>query len=156
VATSGGFWVAARDNIDPLGLWCFGDPLPNNVYNYSVGAADGLSFGAGALIRNATSLAGSVDTDSSAYAAGVYSGGAIQAGLGAGVAASISGVQSLAQSLYVSGQLLVGTANLTGAGSLPPAVEAIYDAGEVTAEQDIESAQQAIEAASTWVQTRVW
>jgi len=31
--------------MDPLGLWSFGDPLPQSVVNYGVGFGDGIVSG---------------------------------------------------------------------------------------------------------------
>ena len=135
---------------DPLGLWSFGDPLPDNVFNYSVGVADGLSFGIGRYVRSFTRYANDVDTCGRAYKAGLWTGVAGQALIGTGAYVAAAGGRSLVQSLYVSGQLLVGGGDLTGATALEnEVVQALYDAGEVQSEGDVEAALQALKAAST-------
>ena len=135
---------------DPLGLWSFGDPLPDNAFNYSVGVADGLSFGIGRFVRSFTRYADDVNTCGKAYKAGLWTGIAGQAVLGTTAYAAAAGGRSIVQSLYVSGQLLVGGGDLTGATALEnEVVEALYTAGQAQSEADIEAAQQAIKAAST-------
>jgi hypothetical protein len=135
---------------DPLGLWGFGDSIPEPWFNYSVGVADGLSFGIGQHIRSLTRYADEVSTCSTAYKAGAVTGVAAQAGIGTGAVAAAGGVQSFAQALYISGQLLVGGGDLAGATAAESeAIEALYTAGEAEAESAIEAAQKAIEAAST-------
>ena len=109
---------------DPLGLWGFGDPIPEPLFNYSVGVADGFTAGLGRYIRSFTRYADEVSTCSIAYKAGLVTGVAAQAGIGTGAVAAAGGVQS-------------------------EAIEALYTAGEAEGESAIEAAQKAIEAAST-------
>jgi hypothetical protein len=135
---------------DPLGLWAFGDPLSDQWFNYSVGVADGLSFGAGRFIRSFTQYANDVSTCSTAYKAGLWSGLGAQGLIGTGAAAAAAGGQSFAQSLYVTGQLLVGGGDLTGATAAgSEAIDALYTAGELQSESAAEALQNAIQAAST-------
>ncbi len=143
------------DYVDPLGLWCFGEPIPDKWFNFSVGVADGMSYDLGRVARYAVFNGGGVNGNSSAYEAGLYTGLTPQALIGGAAAVTTAGVQSFVRAAYVSGQLIVGSASLTGASDLPPVIEALYQAGEVTGEQQIESAQQAIEAASTWMRTQI-
>jgi len=135
---------------DPLGLWGFGDPIPDPWFDYSVGIADGLSFGAGRFIRSFTKYADDVDTCSKGYKAGLWTGLGTQAAFGTGAAAAAAGGQSFAQSLYVSGQLLVGGGDLSGATAVGnEAIEALYVAGDLQSESMAEALQKAIQAAST-------
>lgn len=99
--------------MDPLGLWSFGDPIPEPWFNYSVGVADGLSFGAGRFIRSFTRYAEDVDTCSLSYKAGVWSGVAGQSLIGTGAAVvAAGGLKSAAQAFYLSSQLLIGPVTL--------------------------------------------
>lgn len=136
-------------NRDPLGLWSLGEPLPEQWFNYSVGVADAASFGLGWYVRSFTKYADEVDTCSTAYKAGLWSGAAVQAGIGTGAVAAVQGVKSTAQALYIASQLLTGTGDLTGATAVgSETVEALYTAGEVQADSDIDALQNAIKAAS--------
>lgn len=137
--------------MDPLGLWSFGDPIPEPWFNYSVGVADGLSFGAGRFIRSFTRYAEDVDTCSLSYKAGVWSGVAGQSLIGTGAAVvAAGGLKSAAQAFYLSSQLLIGAGDLSGATAVEgEVVEALYTAGELESETAIEAAQNAIRAAST-------
>jgi RHS repeat-associated protein len=68
--------------IDPLGLWGFGDPLPQGVVDYSAGLGDTLSFGLTNQIRNATGTNGVVNKCSGAYTAGQVSAVALDVAIG--------------------------------------------------------------------------
>jgi hypothetical protein len=130
---------------DPLGLWRWGDSIPEPWYNYSVGVADGLSFGAGRFIRSLTRYADDVDTCGLPYKAGVMSGVVVQALTGTGAYVASAGGRSFAQALYVSTQLVIGGGDLTGATAVGgEAVEAISTAGELESESFIESALEAL------------
>jgi RHS repeat-associated protein len=135
---------------DPLGLWTIGDPISDQWFDYSVGVADGLSFGAGRFIRSFTRYANDVNTCSLGYKAGVLSGVGVQALIGTGAYAVAAGGQSFVQSLYLSSQLLIGGGELTGATAVEgEVVEALYTAGELESETATEIALRAIRAAST-------
>lgn len=137
--------------IDPLGLWEIGDPIPERWFNYSVGIADGASFGAGRFIRSFTRYANDVSTCSTAYRAGVLTGVAGQAVLGTGAYAVAAGGQSFAQAMFLTARLAIAGGDLTGATAVEgEVVEALYTAGELESESAIEVAQNAIRAASTW------
>ena len=60
--------------VDPLGLWCWGDPINDDWFNFSVGVADDLSLGSGRLIRNFTQYANEMDLESLNYRAGLVTG----------------------------------------------------------------------------------
>jgi hypothetical protein len=55
--------------IDPLGLWWWGDPLPQGMVDFSAGWGDMLSFGITSQIRNGLDI-GSVNSCSLAYMGG--------------------------------------------------------------------------------------
>jgi RHS repeat-associated protein len=63
--------------IDPLGLWGFGDPLPQSVVNIAAGFGDGVSFGATAFIRELSDTNDVVDTSSAEYVGAVVAGLAV-------------------------------------------------------------------------------
>lgn len=67
-------------NIDPLGLWWFGDPLPQTFVDVWTGAADSVSFGFGPRARRSLGVDGGVDRCSAAYKAGDYGTLALGAG----------------------------------------------------------------------------
>jgi hypothetical protein len=75
---------------DPLGLWGFGDPLPQGVVDYAAGFGDTLSFNLTSLIRDQMGTNGVVDKCSNAYTGGQMSGiaFAIAAGGAAGLEAA--------------------------------------------------------------------
>jgi RHS repeat-associated protein len=60
--------------IDPLGLWGFGDPLPQGFVDFWAGFGDTLSFGITDSIRDQLDTNGAVDKCSGAYAGGTYTG----------------------------------------------------------------------------------
>lgn len=55
--------------VDPYGLWALGDPLPQNVVDFSAGLGDGLLLRLGALGREKLGL-NSVNICNDSYAAG--------------------------------------------------------------------------------------
>jgi RHS repeat-associated protein len=59
---------------DPLGLWAFGDPLPQGVVDFSAGWGDELSFGLTNQVRNLAGWNDVVDKCSGAYAGGEVAG----------------------------------------------------------------------------------
>jgi hypothetical protein len=63
--------------IDPLGLWGFGDSLPQGIVNVAAGFGDGVSFGVTALVREALGDNGVVDTSSLGYEAAAAAGIAV-------------------------------------------------------------------------------
>ena len=64
---------------DPYGLWV-PPSIPDNLYNFSLGLVDDLSFGLGPIARGALGIPGGENRCSTAYKAGEYA--AIAAGLG--------------------------------------------------------------------------
>ncbi|MEX1827709.1 RHS repeat-associated core domain-containing protein [Luteibacter sp. CQ10] len=82
--------------IDPLGLWRFGDPLPQYVVDFSAGFGDTILFGQGHRIRKWLGTDGEVNSCSSAYSYGEL------AGIGA------STVTGLAGGLRAAGKKAVG------------------------------------------------
>jgi uncharacterized protein RhaS with RHS repeats len=58
------------DNIDPLGLWHIGDPLPQGVVDSVTGYGDTLSLNITSLIRDAAGTNDVVDKCSNAYRIG--------------------------------------------------------------------------------------
>ena len=66
------------DNIDPLGLWAIGDPLPWWLVNYSAGLGDALSFGLTYEWRDVEGTNDVVNFCSRAYWGGVGTGVLIQ------------------------------------------------------------------------------
>ena len=57
---------------DPLGLWAFGDPLPQRVVDFSAGFGDALLLGFGDDLRDLAGVDGGVDQCSGAYQAGSW------------------------------------------------------------------------------------
>jgi RHS repeat-associated protein len=53
--------------IDPLGLWAWGDPLPQEAVDASAGLGDALLLGTGGYIRDQLGIDGGVDPCSDAY-----------------------------------------------------------------------------------------
>lgn len=62
---------------DPLGLFAWGDPLPQGVVDACAGFGDGISMGVTALIREATGTNDSVNFTSTAYVGGTLAGAAV-------------------------------------------------------------------------------
>lgn len=60
--------------IDPLGLWRWGDPLPQELVDFSAGMGDTLSFGLTRGIRSAAGIDGGVSVCSGWYAGGEAAG----------------------------------------------------------------------------------
>ena len=70
-------------HLDPLGLWAFGDPLPDWMVNASAGFGDTLSFGLTNAARNVAGINGVVNKCTDAYSAGKYSAVALSLAFGA-------------------------------------------------------------------------
>ena len=80
--------------IDPLGLWRWGDPLPQWLVDGSAAFGDAISFGATDAIRERMGTNNVVDKCSGAYAVGEIAGSLVGPNKGraaAGVAARASG-----------------------------------------------------------------
>jgi hypothetical protein len=60
--------------IDPLGLWWWGDPLPQGMIDFSAGLGDTILFGQGQRLRNFLDIDGGIDKCSGAYSAGEWAG----------------------------------------------------------------------------------
>jgi hypothetical protein len=89
--------------IDPLGLWGIGDPLPQGLVDYSAGLGDALLLDTSVLARNALGINGSVNRCSNAYKYGGWSSFALGAGrlayaglAKAGAALAASGLEASA------------------------------------------------------------
>ena len=85
---------SAVNFIDPLGLWRWGDPLPQWLVDGSAGFGDAISFGATDWVRERMGTNGVVDKCSGAYAVGEIAGSMVgpnKGRAGAGVAARVSG-----------------------------------------------------------------
>ena len=67
---------------DPLGLWEFGDPLPQGLVNAAAGFGDALSFGLTDLARNALGTNDVVNKCSGAYGGGELAGVVLSALIG--------------------------------------------------------------------------
>ncbi len=63
--------------IDPLGLWAWGDPLPQGLVDVCAGFGDGVSLGATAGIRGLMGTNDAVDFSSPEYLGGVVAGAAV-------------------------------------------------------------------------------
>jgi RHS repeat-associated protein len=70
---------------DPLGLWAWGDPLPQGLVDFSAAFGDTISFGATDVVRDWMGTNGAVDRCSGSYSAGEWAG--IGFGFAAGGAA---------------------------------------------------------------------
>ena len=64
---------------DPLGLWVWGDPLPEEVVNVCAGFGDGVSLGVTSLIRQGMGTNGAVDMSSPEYLGGLVAGAVVTA-----------------------------------------------------------------------------
>ncbi len=75
---------------DALGLWSWGDPLPQEIVDFSAGFGDTLSLGLTDIIRDWMGTNGVVDKCSGAYDAGEWAGLGVSAatGLAGGVRAA--------------------------------------------------------------------
>ena len=75
---------------DPLGLWVFGDSLPQPVVDFGAGMGDTILFGQGQRIRDAFGVDGGVDQCSDAYDYGEWAGiaGSLATGLAGGLKAA--------------------------------------------------------------------
>jgi RHS repeat-associated protein len=88
--------------IDPLGLWGFGDPLPQGFGDFWAGFGDTLSFGITNSIRGQLGTNGAVDKCSGAYSGGEWAG--IGLGLTTGIAGGVRalGVRSTGNELVTA------------------------------------------------------
>jgi RHS repeat-associated protein len=75
--------------IDPMGLWAWGDPLPQGVVDGVAGFGDTMSFGFSGWARGQMGFDGGVNKCSGAYGVGVAAG--IGVGIGMGVGGAIGG-----------------------------------------------------------------
>jgi RHS repeat-associated protein len=75
---------------DPLGLWVFGDSLPQPVVDFGAGMGDTILFGQGQRVRDALGVDGGVDQCSDAYDNGEWAGiaGSLATGLAGGLRAA--------------------------------------------------------------------
>lgn len=69
---------------DPLGLWAWGDPLPQWMVDGAAGFGDSLSFGLTAKVRDMAGINGGVDKCSDAYGFGEAGAAAMSLAFGAG------------------------------------------------------------------------
>jgi RHS repeat-associated protein len=60
------------NHIDPLGLWAWGDPLPQGLVDAATGFGDAASIGLTEIIREAAGIDGGVDECSNAYRSGSW------------------------------------------------------------------------------------
>jgi RHS repeat-associated protein len=60
--------------LDPMGLWTWGDPVPQGVTDAFVGFGDSVSLGMTSVLRDALDIDGGVHQCSTAYAAGAWAG----------------------------------------------------------------------------------
>jgi hypothetical protein len=67
---------------DPLGLWAWGDPLPQGVVDFSAGMGDTLSLGLTDWVRDQMGTNGAVNKCSGAYDAGEWAGAGVAAATG--------------------------------------------------------------------------
>jgi len=59
---------------DPMGLWAWGDPVPQSVMDVFVGFGDSVSLGLTSVARGALNIDGGVNECSTAYAVGAWGG----------------------------------------------------------------------------------
>jgi len=76
------------NNVDPLGLWVWGDPIDQRIVDASAGLGDGVSLGVTALIRQALGTNSAVDF-SSGYYWGAYGAGFAVSLIGANLGAEL-------------------------------------------------------------------
>jgi RHS repeat-associated protein len=65
---------------DPLGLWVFGDSLPQQVVDFSAGLGDSLLLGTGGALRDMAGVDGGVNVCGDAYDYGAYASLAVGGG----------------------------------------------------------------------------
>jgi RHS repeat-associated protein len=75
---NGSPWLYA----DPLGLYTWGDPLPDWLVDFSAGMGDTVSFGATRWLRQKIGSDGVVNTCSAAYSGGEWAGLGVSVGTG--------------------------------------------------------------------------
>ncbi len=68
--------------IDPYGLWAWGDPLPDELVDFSAGMGDTLSLGLTDWIRDEMGTNGGVNKCSGSYGAGQWAGAGVAAATG--------------------------------------------------------------------------
>lgn len=79
---------------DPLGLWAWGDPLPQELVDFSAAFGDTISFGATNAVRDWMGTNGSVDKCSGSYSAGEWAGVAYGFAAGGAVGWRAAGVKA--------------------------------------------------------------
>jgi uncharacterized protein RhaS with RHS repeats len=93
--------------IDPYGLWAWGDPLPQDVVDFSAGLGDALLLGTGPYLRDWAGIDGGVDRCSDAYdygaVAALAAGGARVAYAGLAKAGSVVASSGAQASAFRSG-----------------------------------------------------
>jgi len=104
---------------DPLGLWAFGDPLPQGFVDFTAGFGDAASFGLSRHIRNLYGIQG-VDYCSTSYAQGEGAGVVGSVGtLAAGGMAINIGLRAVgATSTLYHFTSAVGAASITADGTI--------------------------------------
>lgn len=80
---------------DPLGLYGWGDPLPDWVVDFSAGLGDSVSFGATRWLRKKLGSDGVVNVCSSAYTGGEWAGLGVSVGTGLGGGIKAAGAKGL-------------------------------------------------------------
>lgn len=81
-------------NIDPLGLWWFGDSLPQGFVNATAGFGDTLSFNLTNYVRDRMGTNGVVDKCSKAYAGGQVAGIALATAMGGAAGLEAAGARA--------------------------------------------------------------
>lgn len=81
------------NGIDPLGLWEWDDPLPQELVDASAGFGDALSFGLTNMIRDQLGTNGQVNQCSGAYTGGEVAGYGLGAAIGVGAAGRAAQVE---------------------------------------------------------------
>ena len=67
---------------DPYGLWAWGDPLPDDLVDFSAGMGDALSLGLTDWVRDQMGTNGGVNKCSGSYGAGQWAGAGVAAATG--------------------------------------------------------------------------
>lgn len=88
--------------LDPLGLWAWGDPLPQGMVDFAAGWGDMVSFGLTGQIRVAMGTDGAVNVCSGAYTAGEVMGFAnsVAVGWAGGARGAVKGWANYSHSLF--------------------------------------------------------